>query len=120
TVISGLLEGIPAEVGAVLTAKEDNELEVTAHRHRDPKVQNYMPVSEYVSREVLSTKEAVLAEDVARDRYLRNRESLTELGATSLICAPVVFEGRVLGLIHLYCTDPLKSLTGEDLELAVA
>jgi Nif-specific regulatory protein len=120
TVISGLLEGIPAEVGAVLTVKEDNELEVTAHRHRDPKVQTYMPVSEYVSREVLSTKEAVLAEDVARDRYLRNRESLTELGATSLICAPVVFEGRVLGLIHLYCTDPLKSLTGEDLELGVA
>ena len=57
---------------------------------------------------------------MARDRYLRNRESLTDLGASSLICAPVMFNDKVLGLIHLYCTDPLKALDGEDLEFAVA
>src|SRR5262249_13738147 len=69
---------------------------------------------------VLASREAVLAEDVARDRYLRNRESLSDLGATSLICAPIVFGERVLGLIHLYCTDPHKALDAEDLEFAVA
>src|SRR5947209_14687888 len=42
------------------------------------------------------------------------------MGATSLICAPVIFGERVLGLIHLYCTDPLKALTTEDLEFTVA
>jgi Nif-specific regulatory protein len=77
-------------------------------------------VSEYLSREVLSSREAVLAESVARDRYLRNRESLSDLGVTSVICAPVTVGERVLGLIHLYCTDPHKSLDGEDLEFAVA
>src|SRR5262249_44437126 len=94
-VLDGLLEGIPAEVGAILSVLDGNELEVTAHRHRDPSVQSYKRVSEYVTHEVLSTREAVLAEDVARDRYLRNRESLADLGATSLICAPVVFNERV-------------------------
>ena len=96
------------------------ELEVTAHRHRDPAVQHYSRVSEYVSNEVLASREAILAENVARDRYLRNRESLSDLGATSLVCAPIVFGERVLGLIHLYCTDPHKSLNAEDLEFAVA
>src|SRR5262249_21384624 len=96
------------------------ELEVTAHRHRDPSVHSYIRVSEYVSNEVLGTREAILAEDVARDRYLRNRESLSDLGATSLICAPILFGDKVLGLIHLYCTDPLKALDGEDLEFTVA
>ena len=62
----------------------------------------------------------MLAEDVARDRYLRQRESLAELGATSLICAPFIHDGKVLGLVHLYCTDPHRSLSAEDLEFAVA
>src|SRR6202035_1090889 len=45
---------------------------------------------------------------------------LSELGATSLICAPILHADRVLGLIHLYCTDPHKALDAEDLEFAVA
>jgi transcriptional regulator with GAF, ATPase, and Fis domain len=120
TVLDGVLEAIPAEVGAILTMKEGRNLEVTAHRHRDPSIKSYTRVSEYVTNEVLRTREAVLAEDVARDRYLRNRESLATMGATSLICAPVMFGERILGLIHLYCTDPHKALNPEDLEFAVA
>jgi Nif-specific regulatory protein len=135
-VLDALLEAIPAEVGAVLTvvptsgsAKGDVsatkagrgvDLEVTVHRHRDPSMHDYTRVSEYVSNEVLASREAVLAEDIARDRYLRNRESLADLGATSLICAPIVFGERVLGLIHLYCTNPHRALDAEDLEFAVA
>src|SRR5205823_1782911 len=60
------------------------------------------------------------AEDVAQDRHLRNRESLSDLGATSLICAPLLHGERVLGLIHLYCTNPRKALDAEDLEFTVA
>jgi Nif-specific regulatory protein len=135
-VLDALLEAVPAEVGAVLTVSpapggdktelttpksgRGMELVVTAHRHRDPSRTDYTRVSEYVSNEVLATREAVLAEDVARDRYLRNRESLADLGATSLVCAPIIFGERVLGLIHLYCTDPHKALDAEDLEFAVA
>jgi Nif-specific regulatory protein len=119
-VLDGLLKAIPAEVGAILTVKDADKLEVTAHRNRDPAVKTYSRVSEYVSREVLTSREAILAEDVARDRYLRNRESLSDLHATSLICAPVMFSEKPLGLIHLYCTDPHKALDTEDLEFAVA
>ncbi len=119
-VLNGLLEAIPAEVGAFLSVKEGQEFEVVAHRHRDPSIHTYNRVSEYVGREVLRSREAILAEDVARDRYLRNRESLADMGATSLICAPVAFGDKIFGLIHLYCTDPHKTLDSEDLEFAVA
>ena len=119
-VLDGLLEAIPADVGAILTLKENRHLEVAAHRQRDASVKTYHKVSQFVSTEVLSTREAILAEDVARDQLLRNRESLTDLGATSLICAPVAFNSDMYGLIHLYCTDPLRSLDAEDLEFAVA
>jgi len=119
-VLDGLLEAVPAEVGAILTMREGRNLELTAHRHRDPTVRVYSPVSEFVSNEVLSSREAILAEDVARDRYLRQRESLTHLGATSLICAPIIHSEKILGLIHLYCTDPHRSLGVEDIEFTVA
>src|SRR5205807_7408550 len=101
-------------------SQRGQDLDVIAHRHRDPSVQGYRRVSEYVSNEVMASREAVLAEDVARDRYLRNRESLSDLGATSLICAPILFADRVLGLIHLYCADPHKALDSEDLEFTMA
>ncbi|HXG09517.1 MAG TPA: sigma 54-interacting transcriptional regulator [Gemmataceae bacterium] len=119
-VLDSLLEAIPADVGAILSVKDGRDLEVAAYRHRDPSVHTYQRVSEGVSREVLSTREAVRAENEARDRYLRNRGSLSDLNATSLICAPVMFGERILGLIHLYCTDPHKALDDEDLEFAVA
>jgi Nif-specific regulatory protein len=119
-VLDGVLEAIPADVGAILTVKEGKELEVTAHRQRDDGIKTYHKVSQFVSSEVLSTKEAVLAEDVSRDQLLKSRESLNDLGATSLICAPVAFDDQILALIHLYCTDPLRSLDTEDLEFAVA
>ena len=119
-VLDGLLAAIPAEVGAILTVLEGHKFEVTASRTRDPELKLYSPVSEFVSNEVMSSKEAVLAEDVSRDRYLRDRESITQLGATSLICAPVLHEGKVQALIHLYCTDPHKSFADADLEFTVA
>jgi Nif-specific regulatory protein len=137
-VLDGLLEAIPAEVGAILTvprasdepgrlgaplparAGRGTELEVTYHRHRDPSIHLYSRVSDFVSNEVLGTREAILVENVDRDRLLRTRESLSELGVTSLICAPILFGDQVLGLIHLYCTDPRKALDAEDLEFAFA
>jgi transcriptional regulator with GAF, ATPase, and Fis domain len=137
-VLDGLLEATPAEVGAILLTPRGpsgegtqlgdrhgrglgapRPLELTALRQRGP-AKGYTRVSEYVSTEVMTSREAILAEDVAHDRYLSNRESLSELGATSLICAPILFGEKVLGLVHLYCTDLTKTLDAEDLEFAVA
>ena len=118
-VLDGLLEATSADVGAVLSVK-DGEVQVMDHRHRDPKAKEYRRVSEYVTNEVLKTREAILAENVSEDRHLKNRESLADIGATSLICAPVIFRTQVLALVHLYCTDPKRSLDAENLEFAMA
>ena len=119
-VLDGLLEAIPAEVGAVLELKEGRELEVVAYRHRNPNARTYHKVSQFVSNEVLANKEAILAENISQDRHLSARESLAELRAASLICAPVMFEGKVIGLVHLYSANLRQPLTSEDLEFALA
>jgi transcriptional regulator with GAF, ATPase, and Fis domain len=90
------------------------------HRTRGVGPRTYHKVSNFVSHEVLSTKQAVLAENVAADRHLMSRDSITELKVASLICAPVLFEDQVLGLLHLYRTTTQSPLNADDLEFTLA
>lgn len=119
-VLDGLMDLVHAEVGAVLFLNDDNELELQAHRHRDQHFPKYQRVSKYVSNEVLSSRQAILAEDVSRDRHLSARESLTDLQVSSLICTPIQFRGRLYGVIHLYCLDPNRALNRDDLDVSLA
>ena len=118
-VIDALLKATPAEVGAVLTLKDGRELEPVAYKTKPDVRAGYHKVSQFVSREVLTARQAVLAEDVAKNTALRNRESVADLRATSLICAPVLADGNVLGLLHLYRTGDVR-LNSDDLEFALA
>lgn len=119
-VAEAILQATPAAVVAVLALKEGKELEPVVYRTRNPSAPTYHKVSQFVSQEVMSSKQAVLAEDVDEDRSLKNRESLAELRVGSLICAPVLFETQTLGLLHLYTTVQGKPLTADHLDFAVA
>jgi transcriptional regulator with GAF, ATPase, and Fis domain len=119
-VLDGLLEATPADVGAILSVSETKEVVLLSYRSRDAKAAPYTRVSEYLTNEILRTGEAILAEDVAGDRHLRNRDSLTDIGATSVICAPVKSRNQVLGLIHLYSTKIEGILDADHLEFTMA
>jgi len=115
-VIDGLLECTHADTGAVLMRVGRRGLKVLAHRGRD----TYSKVSDYISDLVLRENEAILARDVSADQRLRNRQSIEEIGAESLVCAPIREKDRVVGLIHLYSTDPTSALDRGDLEFTLA
>ncbi len=132
---SGLLEATPADVGAVLAVKDAKHLDVTAHRGKSNPLTppspprgrgqgegGYHKVSEVIAKDVISTREAVLAEDVARHQHLADEpaERKDETSVYSVVCAPVVIGERVKALIHLYCSDPMRALGVEDLEFTVA
>lgn len=119
-VLKGVLDAIPADVVAILQLKEGQELDLVLARHRNPDVRGYSRLPPGIVEEVLSTKYALLAEDVGRDQTLRSNSNEPEIQASCLICAPVTFGDRITGLLHLYCTDPLKTLGSEDLEFAMA
>lgn len=119
-VLDGLLEGIPGELVAITALKESRDQELLAHRYRDSKKKTYHKVSQFVSSEVIQSREAILAENVALNPQLKNRESLTDLKANSLICAPVIFGEDLLGLIHIYSTTLNHPLSQEDVEFAIA
>jgi Nif-specific regulatory protein len=119
-VVDAMFRATPAEVAAVLALKEGKELVPVVHRTRGAGPKTYHKVSNFVSHEVLSTKQAVLAENVATNQILMSRDSITDLNVASLICAPVMHEGHFLGILHLYRTTPVGPLDSDDLEFTLA
>jgi len=124
-VLKNLAKETVADISAVLLARAD------APEHPAPadllvvgydslKDLPYRRVSDNLSRIVLSGKEAVLARDVGDDQRLAVFDSLGEMRAMSVICAPIHCDDRVRGLIHLYATNPDNVLDKQDLEYTLA
>ena len=87
-------------------AADADELEVVASRSDSP--HRYHRVSQFLATTVMREGQAVLARNVMDDSQLGSRDSKGEILATSVICAPIRRDGKVLGVIHLYSTDAGK------------
>ena len=123
--LEGLFEGTQVDAGAILLrsrdesgARRSEELEVMAQRSDGAHA--YHRVSPFLASTVMRDGQAVMARNVMDDSQLGNRDSRGEILATSVICAPVRLNGELLGLVHLYSTDPDKSTDPEDLEFTLA
>ena len=123
--LDGLFEGTQVDAGAILLRQRDEsgarrseELEVVASRSDGAHA--YHRVSSFLASTVMRDGQAVMARNVMDDSQLGNRDSRGEILATSVICAPVRLEGELLGLVHLYSTNPEKSTDPEDLEFTLA
>ncbi len=119
-VVDAVFRATPSEVVAVLALKDGKDPEPVVYRTRGIGTNTYHKVSTFVSHEVLDTKQAVLAANVADNTALKNRDSLSELKIASLICAPVIFADQFLGLLHLYRANPNGPLNADDLEFTLA
>ena len=124
-VLVSLARETVASISAILLASQESsgppmpsDLQVVAYHSQ--KDLPYRRVSDNLSRVVLSRREAILARDVGDDRQLSVFDSLGEMKALSVICAPITSAERVLGLIHLYSTNPDNPLDKHDLEFTLA
>jgi len=123
-VLKTLLVETGASIGAILclpVASEhpaSEDLRIVAYRSGND--QSYERVSDYLSTVVMKEHEAVLAHDIQAHADLAARESLDEIQATSVICAPLRVEQQLLGVVHLYATETTTPLVGDDLEFTLA
>ena len=123
--LEGLLEGTNVNAGAVLLLPRDftgaasgSDLEVIASNAYEGV--KYHRVSNFLSTMVIREGEAVLARNVEGDSTLGSRDSQGEIHATSVLCAPIRKDGRVVGLVHLYSTLPELVPDPDDLEFSLA
>jgi Nif-specific regulatory protein len=125
TVLEGLLAATPADIGAVLMlpvadagTPTPQQLQVVVYKSRSQTP--YQRVSDSLSQIALSERDAVLARDVHGDSRLAKQDSVHEISAESVICAPLRAGEALLGLIHLYSTDLAHPLEPEDLDFTLA
>jgi len=106
-----LFRAVPAHRGALLVARADRQLEPVAIRQRDDTRATSIPISRSLLRTALSRREAVMSgADLAPGEP-------TAHDASSAITAPLVYQGRLLGVLHLESPAHGPHLDRDDLDL---
>src|SRR5690606_1614100 len=125
TALAALFESTQIDAGGLLLRGRDSEgkrsldtLEVIASRTETS--HRYHRVSQFLASTVMRDGQGVLARNVMDDSQLGARDSSGDILATSVICAPIRQDGRVLGLLHLYSTDAARPVDPDALEFTLA
>jgi adenylate cyclase len=77
-------------------------------------------ISRTILNKVLGERVALLSQDAAADSQLAHAKSIVSQGVRSTICAPLVTESGVLGVIYAGRLDPAAVFTRDDLEFISA
>lgn len=76
-----------------------------------------LTISRTITQKVMREKVALLSQDARTDEQFRGAESIVAQGVRSTICAPLITESNVHGVIYADRLDPFAAFTAEDLEL---
>lgn len=125
-----IFRGTPSDRVVALLADEtvdgkilDYSLAPIAVRARDPKHEeslDNLTVSRTITQKVMNEKVALLSQDASSDEILKDAASIVSQGVRSTICAPLITESNVHGVIYADRLDPFSNFSSDDLELITA
>lgn len=118
-----VFEVTPADRAVAMLADEKGELKPIASKTRDESLRvltDRLPVSRTVTRKAMSDKVAILSQDARMDAQFSGSESIVSQGVRSTICAPLVAESGVHGVIYADRLDPFAAFSEDDLALISA
>jgi serine phosphatase RsbU (regulator of sigma subunit) len=117
-VLEKLLDVFPeAERGCIMACEPDgSNLHPVAALAR-PGVQSQMSVSRSLATQVAATRSAVLSADVSGDERFDAQHTVVRYGLRTVMCAPMICEDAVLGLIQLDSSNPETRFSKADMAL---
>lgn len=77
-------------------------------------------LSKTIIDEVISNKNALLLKDAMGDHRFGMQNSVVNLSIRSVMCAPLLYENKVLGLLQVDSSSTSQIFTQDDLELLTA
>jgi diguanylate cyclase (GGDEF)-like protein len=115
-------EVFPAERGFVLLLDEvKKKLRCVASRRRDSSEPLAAPdISRTIVREVFQKRESIASVDAANDERFLAGQSIAGGLIKSVMCAPLITEGRIIGVVQLDTTSTLHDFNDDDLDLLSA
>ena len=125
-----IFRGTPSERVVALLADEtldgkilDYSLFPIAVKARDEnleKVTEKLTISRTITQKVMREKVALLSQDAKTDAQFFGSDSIVSQGVRSTICAPLITETNVHGVIYADRLDPFATFSSDDLELISA
>lgn len=122
-----IFKATPAERVVALLIDEDKTDEITlspvAIRIRTEETRNLvskLKFSKTITQKVLRERVAILSQNVREDEQFSGAESIISQGIRSTICAPLITETSLHGVIYADRLTPFEVFSKEDLELITA
>lgn len=125
-----IFRGTPADRVVALLADEtldgkilDYSLFPIATRARNEKLEKLtekLTISRTITQKVMRERVALLSQDVTSDAQFSHAASIVAQGVRSTICAPLITESNVHGVVYADRLDPFSTFSEEDLELISA
>jgi adenylate cyclase len=125
-----IFRGTPADRVVALLADEsvdgkilDYSLYQIAVRTRDESLENLgekLSVSRTITQKVMREKIAILSQDARTDEQFQGSESIVSQGVRSTICAPLITQSNVHGVVYADRLDPFAAFSADHLELISA
>lgn len=125
-----IFRGTPADRVVALLADEtvdgkilDYSLFPIAMKARDEtleKLTEKLTISRTITQKVMREKVALLSQDAKTDEMFVGAESIVSQGVRSTICAPLLTESNVHGVVYADRLDQFSTFSSDDLELISA
>ena len=125
-----IFRGSPADRVVALLADEtvdgrilDYSLNPVSVKTRDQKIEQLtssLTVSRTITLKVMREKIALLSQDATTDEQFLGAQSIVSQGVRSTICAPLITESNVHGVIYADRLDPFAAFNPDHLELISA
>ena len=125
-----VFRGTPADRVVAMLADEHGSGNVSGYglrpiavRTRDEKMEKLtekLTVSRTITHKVMREKVALLSQDAKTDKMFLGADSIVSQGVRSTICAPLITESNVHGVVYADRLDPFAAFSADDLELISA
>jgi adenylate cyclase len=124
-----IFRGTPADRVVALLADEASaqnrefDMSQIAARARSQTLEQLserLTVSRTITQKVMRERVAILSQDARTDEQFGGAESIVSQGVRSTICAPLITESNVHGVVYADRLDPFAAFTPDDLELISA
>ena len=125
-----IFRGTPADRVVALLAEEspdgkiiDESLYQIGAKTRDEsfaKLTEKLTVSRTITRRVMTHGIAILSQDAKTDEQFQGAESIVSQGVRSTICAPLITQSNVHGVLYADRLDPFAAFSPDHLELISA
>ena len=125
-----IFRGSPADRVVALLADEtvdgrilDYSLNPVSVKTRDEKIEQLtssLTISRTITQKVMREKIALLSQDATTDAQFLGAQSIVSQGVRSTICAPLITESNVHGVLYADRLDPFSAFSPDHLELISA